>query len=236
MSYFAIKIVAIILMVIDHVGYILMGNMPLLRLVGRISFPLFAFLLVNGYYHTTDRKKYLVRMIVMALVSEVFYDFTFHRNILDIYGQNVFFTLTVGLISFIVTDKFKEIVSKKIDGIVQKLVIAVGEVGILGCFMILNRFIRADYGWYGILLIYLLYLTYGTKLRNKFMMVLAIGFANFVNIILANGVFQAYSILSVTFIMFFEEKKVNVPKPVKIGCYLFYPIHLFIIAVIRALM
>lgn len=235
MSYFTIKIIAIVFMLIDHVGYILMGNMPILRLVGRISFPLFAFLLVNGYHHTTDKKKYLIRMFVMALISEVFYDLTFHGQILEIYGQNVFFTLTVGLLSFIVTDKFKEIVSNKITGIGQKLIIAVGEVGILGCFMIVNRFIRADYGWYGIVVIYFLYLTYGAKLKNKFMMVVAIAFANFINIILANGVFQAFSILSIMFIMFFEEKKVAVPKSVKIGCYLFYPAHLFVIFVINLL-
>lgn len=236
MSYFAIKILAMIFMLIDHVGYILMGNVPIMRLVGRISFPLFAFLLVNGYHHTTDRKKYLTRMFVMALVSEMFYDLTFHRQLLDIYGQNVFFTLTVGLLSFIVTDKFKKIIGNKINGIGQKLIIIIGEVGILGCFMILNRLIRGDYSWYGIMLIYFLYLTYGTTLKSKFLMVFAIAFANFINIILANGVFQAYSILSITFIMFFEEKKVSVPKTVKIGCYLFYPIHLFVVFLIKVLM
>lgn len=236
MSYFVIKILAMLFMLVDHVGYLLMGNMPIMRLFGRVSFPLFAFLLVNGYHHTTDRKKYLTRMFVMALISEVFYDLAFHRNILDLYGQNVFFTLTVGLLSFIATDKFKEIVCNKINGIGQTLVIIIGEIGILGCFMIVNRFIRGDYSWYGIMVIYFLYLAYGTKIKNKFLMVFAIAFANFVNIILANGVFQAFSILSITFIMFFTEKKVSVPKPVKIGCYLFYPVHLFVIFLINMLM
>ncbi len=235
MSYLTIKIIAIVLMLIDHVGYKLMGNMPILRLVGRMSFPLFAFLLVNGYRHTTDKKRYLIRMFTMALISEVFYDLAFHGQILEIYGQNVFFTLSVGLLSFIVTDKFKEMITHKLDGVILKLAIAIGEVGILGCFMIVNRLLRADYSWYGIMVIYFLYLTYGAKLKNKFMMVLAIAFANFINIILTNGVFQAFSILSIMFIMFFKEKKVSVSKTVKIGCYLFYPAHLFVIFLINML-
>lgn len=94
---YTLKWIAIITMLIDHTGAIVFPQYRILRCIGRISFPIFCFLLVEGFFHTRDVEKYLTRLGVFALVSEIPYDLAFRRNILDIEKQNVFFTLFIGL-------------------------------------------------------------------------------------------------------------------------------------------
>ena len=59
LSSFWLKIIAVVTMVVDHVGMLLFPGNIMFRVVGRVSFPLFCFLIVEGFYHTKDIKKYL---------------------------------------------------------------------------------------------------------------------------------------------------------------------------------
>ncbi len=68
MTTFQLKALALLLMVIDHIGYYFDGAPDLLRLIGRLSFPLFLFCMVQGWRHTRNRKKYLLRLYGMSLV------------------------------------------------------------------------------------------------------------------------------------------------------------------------
>lgn len=58
MSTFQLKLLAVVLMVIDHIGYFLMPSNLILRIIGRLSFPLFAFLIVKGYKYTSNSKRF----------------------------------------------------------------------------------------------------------------------------------------------------------------------------------
>lgn len=234
MSYFVIKIIALSTMFIDHFGYILMGNNQAMRTIGRIAFPLFCFLLINGYFHTKDRIKYLVRMMFFAMISEVFFDFGAYMSF-NIFKQNVFFTLTLGLLSIMATEKYISEWVYKVKYIPETVSIPIGCAGILALFMAWNDFIRADYGWYGILLIYMFYWTYGSTQTNKAYMSIALVLADFMIVFVSGSTFQMYSILAIPFIMLFEDVYVNVSKRVKIFCYAFYPAHLFILGLIRFL-
>ena len=72
----AVKIIALVTMLIDHIGYIMYGHIDtgvynVLRGIGRISFPLFAFLIAEGFFYTKDGKKYLLRIMSFAFISEI---------------------------------------------------------------------------------------------------------------------------------------------------------------------
>lgn len=103
LSIYSLKLIALITMVIDHVGvvfaYSILPYYEIFRGIGRISFPIYAFLIVEGFFHTSDRRKYATRLGVFALISEVPYDLAFEREFIDISSQNIFFTLLMGLLT-----------------------------------------------------------------------------------------------------------------------------------------
>lgn len=75
-----------------------MNNNWIMRAVGRLAFPIFAFLLVEGYRHTSDIRKYFIRLFLFALISEVPFDLASTGQVFDLQKQNIFFTLAAGLI------------------------------------------------------------------------------------------------------------------------------------------
>lgn len=156
MSVLVLRILAILFMLVDHVGLLLGGlgvpfTMPL-RLVGRLAFPIFAFLIANGFRHTHSRLKYALRLLLVAVLSEIPYDlFVYGKITLYSRGQhlvtprldNVCFTLLLGLIFLCIHD-----FCKKRGGFAYVLDVAAFLVIAEGALLI-----SADYGRDGILLI-----------------------------------------------------------------------------------
>ena len=68
---FGLHILAMILMLCDHLWATLLSDFSWLTWIGRIAFPLFAFMIVEGFFHTKDRKKYILRMLIFAVISEI---------------------------------------------------------------------------------------------------------------------------------------------------------------------
>ena len=108
-----LKWIALVTMIVDHMGVLWLGKGSALywicRAIGRLAFPLYCFLLVEGFVHTRDPKKYLGRLLTFAVISEIPYDLVHDRLVLGptlgetlsnlLYGQNVLFTLALGLIA-----------------------------------------------------------------------------------------------------------------------------------------
>jgi len=84
-----LKLIALITMIIDHVGAIFFPQYIWLRYIGRLSMPIYAFLLVQGYKHTRSFTRYAIRLAVFALLSEVPYDLLFRRTWLEFGNQNI---------------------------------------------------------------------------------------------------------------------------------------------------
>ncbi|NLM86421.1 MAG: hypothetical protein GX171_06995 [Clostridiales bacterium] len=134
-----IKLVAIITMIIDHVGVIFFPGVLFLRLIGRIAMPLFCWGIVLGAQRTRDWKKYVLRMLIMAFVSQPFYMWALNHSITQF---SVMATLLLGLLAII--------------GMQKKWYYSHIWAPIL-CLIISASF-QMDYGWRGVLLIILMHL------------------------------------------------------------------------------
>ena len=85
-------------MLIDHLGCTIYPDLLWMRYVGRLAFPIYAFLLAEGFYRTKNVKKYLLRLGIFAIISEIPFDLALKEGMIDMSSQNVYFTLFLGLL------------------------------------------------------------------------------------------------------------------------------------------
>ena len=227
LSNFDLKLIAIITMTIDHIGVVFETFFSnFFRAVGRISFPIIAFLLTEGYVHTKSFGKYFFRLLGLAMVSEVIYDYVFFDSFFYFNSNNIFFTLTLGLLTLYFLDKSKILIKKyikeKIDFTIIYSVVTFLILFIMGTFAMLLNF---SYGMLGILVISFFYL-----FKNNFS--LTILSVSLVTLILGE-VMQYFSLLSLILIYFYNKK---LGKKCKIFFYLYYPIHILILGLIKMLL
>ena len=135
---FQLKCIAIVTMFIDHVGAILFPGELIFRYIGRISFPIFCFLLIEGFSHTRDIRKYMILLAIFALISEIPYDLAFRHTWFDIERQNVFFTLLIGIVMMYALERCATWPEKAIVVILSMWIAVV---------------LKTDYNFKGILLI-----------------------------------------------------------------------------------
>lgn len=207
MSSFNLKLIAIVTMLIDHIGAVLFPQYIVFRIIGRISFPIFCFLLTEGYIHTNNFKKYIIRLLIFAFISEIPYDLAFHNQILYIYGQNIFFTLFLGMILLKLIDCFK---SQN-----NYFMVFVSTI----CICILAYMLKCDYGYRGILIILVFYIF---KYDFKKMLF-------FQTLILLYSPISIFGLFAFIPIHIYNGKK---GYNIKYLFYIFYPIHLFILYLI----
>jgi len=209
MSNSSLKIIACLTMLIDHIGATLYPDMSLLRMIGRLSFPIFAFLVVEGFHHTQNIKKYGIRLGVFALISEVPYDLAFRGNLIDFYRQNIFFTLFLGLVSLWFYHRYRS----------QRPMIAIFAVFLIGSLSVL---LRTDYSIYGIVMIFL----FDFFRDRRFFACISAGAINFT----MGSAIQGLAIFAMPLILLYNGKKgINL----KYLFYGFYPIHLTILYVLQ---
>ena len=227
LSNFDLKLIAIITMTIDHIG-VVFGTpfYNLLRAVGRLSFPIFAFLLTEGYVHTKSFSKYFLRLLVLALISEVIYDYVFFGSFIYLGANNIFFTLALGLFTLFLLDKSRCLVKRyfkdKIDLIIILPITYLLIVVIMGLIAELLSF---SYGMLGILIISFFYL-----FKNNFLlMVISVS----ISTLILGEPMQYFSLFSLILIYFYNKK---LGKKCKMFFYLYYPLHILVLGLIKMLM
>ena len=139
-----LKWIAVLTMVIDHVGAILFPDQIWMRVIGRVAFPIYAYCLAEGFRYTSDYRRYLGRLALFAILSEIPFDLAFSGVPFSFAHQNVFFTLTLGLILLWVLERCRE-----------QLLLCAGAFAVL-CF--LAQALHMDYGAGGLLMVFAFYL------------------------------------------------------------------------------
>ncbi len=205
-SGFTLKWIAMVCMLTDHVGAVLFPQYIQLRIIGRLAFPIYCFLLVEGAVHTSDIRRYELRLLAFAALSEIPFDLAFYSG-LSFSHQNVFFTLFLGLV---VVEQY------------QKNRTKLSSLFIFLTAMVLAEVLRTDYGAAGIVFILCFYL-----LHRHFFAGQAVFAA--MNFLMYGLSVQAYAGLSVIPMLLYNGKK---GPSMKYFFYLFYPAHLLAIRLI----
>ena len=228
-----LKIIAMILMLLDHLwGTIIPGN-QWMTLIGRMAFPIFAFLIVEGFFHTSDLKKYMKRLFIFGLISEIPFNLIYTGSIIFPFHQNVMFTLLLGLLIINEIDKLKN--TKEI----KKKIIPILKIFL---FLLISIIGFVDYGVTGVLTIVVFYLFRGFKLawigQLISLILLYIVFFEGQSVIL--NIFnheyflplQSIGVLSLIFIWLYNGEKGKNNKLIKYLFYSFYPVHMLVIYLI----
>lgn len=130
---------------------VLYNSYIITRYIGRVAFPIFCFLLVEGFGRTRDVKKYALRLGVFALISEIPFDLAMKAKVFDFTYQNVYFTLLIGLLTMVAFD----FIGKRKQKTVVKLILSAGALA-LGA--VVAELLNTDYGAIGVISIMLLYI------------------------------------------------------------------------------
>ena len=186
-----------------------------MRMIGRIAFPIFCFLLIEGFQKTHDVRKYALRLGLFALISEIPFDLAFNAQILEFAYQNVFFTLFLGLLAMIGYDWIwkRRWFSAKVPGTAVKLLLS---AVVLGFFCFAAEVLKTDYAAIGVICITVMY-----AFRRKKAAQIAAGCVAFV--------WEITAPLAFIPIGFYNGKR---GLKLKYIFYLFYPLHLLLIYLI----
>lgn len=239
----ALKLVACTAMLMDHIGAALVvpteavyhsdvelyTNMAwinlVLRCIGRIAFPVFCFLLVEGVYHTRDPKKYVRRLAVGMMLSEIPFDLAFFRDGISWAHQSVMVTLLLGCLMVLLMNRSK--------GLRKLLWIAP--------FYFAAEWLHTDYGGDGILVIAMFALVKGTKhekwwrLAGMFLLYWDFSYqCGYYNLDVRIPM-NRLPLLSAIPIFCYDGRKLTHNKTVQWAFYLFYPVHILILALLKLL-
>ena len=223
----ALKLIAIFVMLIDHSACILLSQYPpaltplfcigqnaytpyrICRDIGRIAFPIFCFLLLEGFSHTRNRKNYGRNLILFALISELPWNYMF-ADTWHYKKQNVFFTLFLGYLAFCALEYFRENRTR--------LFLT------LSWLLAVSFFLQADYGWRGFIFLLIMYLLRDDKAPQAI-----IG-----SCWLAYEWKACFAFLPIN--MYNGQRGFIRGKLSKYFFYVFYPLHITVLVILRRLL
>ncbi|OBA01257.1 conjugal transfer protein TraX [Paenibacillus polymyxa] len=199
---------AMLTMLIDHVGLVFFPTDPDWRIAGRLAFPIYAYALYMGYTRTRNMRSYMLRLLGLALISQVPYMLAF-----DVHRPNVIWTLLTSLLALAAASRMKHWAA------------ITGLYVLIALFMELSQM---DYGAYGLLLV-LIY-----RFTRSYMIIAAHFVLNIVYDMVHHANIQHFSLLSSILIVCFATEESGFYNRVPRWLWRsFYPVHLAVIALIR---
>lgn len=206
----SLKLIAVICMLLDHVAWLWVPVSlpvgPLMHLVGRVTMPIMAFMISEGYVHTHDFRRYAGRLLVFALASDIPY-FFFERSTSQ---HNVMFTLFLGLLAIWLSDHFP---------------------AYLGFFaaamMVLSLWLSLDWSFIGVLLCLIFW-----RLRGRCSaIIISVVLMAIISCVVYGGWWQIGMVLALPILRCYNGQR---GRGSKWGFYVFYPGHLAVLAALRA--
>lgn len=231
----ALHILAMSFMLMDHLWATLLPAQDWLTCVGRIAFPIFAFMAVEGYFHTHNFKKYALRLLLFAVISEVPFDLMYGGTWFYPVHQNVIWTLLMGLLGI----HLMETVRKK-----QKIWLYVAvSVFVVMLGAVLGTLCMVDYYGAGVLMIFVFYFFRGRKWWCLLGQILAL---YWINVRMLGGFMypirlfgmefelcqQGLALLALIPIWLYRGRQGYHSKVFQYICYAFYPVHMLILVLI----
>lgn len=229
-----LRTIAVVLMLSDHIWATAMSFGNWMTYIGRMAFPIFAFQIAEGFVHTSNFKKYAMRLLGFALVTEIPFNLFYSSRWFNPYHQNVLFTLLLGLLAIYVIDNAKK--NKSVKNIalsaIWLLLICVGAT--LGF---------VDYGFLGMLTVVMFYILRDFPFAWLAQLVAMV----LINIVFFEGLVvpvellgktfeiptQGFAVFSLVPIWLYGGKKGKSSKIMQYGFYAFYPVHMLILYLIK---
>ena len=230
-----LHILAMVWMLMDHLWATLLPAQDWLTCVGRLAFPVFAFMTVEGYFHTHSFRKYMQRLLLFALLSEVPFDLMYGGTWFYPFHQNVIWTFLLGLSGIYLMETIRKKYKIWAYVLVAALVVAAGAVlGTIG---------MVDYYGAGVLTVFIFYFFRERKWWCLLGQILAL---YWVNVELLGGLMypiqlfgmefeicqQGLALLALIPIWLYRGRQGYHSKPFQYICYAFYPVHMLILVVI----
>lgn len=232
----SLHIMAMIFMLCDHLWATIVPGNDWLTCIGRMTFPIFAFLTVEGYFHTSSLKKYVKRLLIFAIVSEIPFNLVMGSRWFYPIHQNVLWTFLLGIGLIHLNEK-----AKKKGKVFIRVLTAIGTI-LLAYIVGILTFV--DYYHAGVLMVLVFYFFRGRKWWNYLGQFLLM---YYINVEMLSGfsyeielfgkmhylVRQGFALLALIPIWLYRGKEGYKSKVLQYVYYGFYPVHLLILALIR---
>lgn len=231
-----LHILAMGFMLCDHLWAMFFPKEEWLTCIGRIAFPIFAFMIVEGYLHTRNLQRYLLRMFVWAILAEIPFDLMYSSSIFYPYHQNVLWTFLLSLLLIILIEKSKSCfqpvlaaflsVGLTILGFVLGYATMVDYYGV-GVLMVLTFYFFRNRNWKSWLCQFLcLYILNVKLLGGYYYVVQVFGFE-------IEIVQQGFALLALILIWIYQGRQGIHNKVFQYFCYGFYPVHMLLLFIAR---
>ena len=224
-----LRVMALCLMLLDHLWATVVPGNLWMTCLGRMAFPIFAFQTAEGYAHTSDLRRYLRRLMVFGLISEIPCNLMISGSWLYPFHQNVMFTLALGLLALRALDR-----AKAESRLLRR---GLWLLAVLGCCLA-GAVTFTDYGFYGVVTVLLFGISrnmpYG-KLLQLAGMILIHGVAMKGLVLRPFGLYvplQSLAVFSLIPIWLSSGEKGRRSRLVQYGSYLFYPLHMLILGIL----
>ena len=216
-----LKLIAMISMVFDHAGDMFFPDVMWPRMIGRLAMPIFSFFIAEGFSHTRDKKKYLCRLGIFALISEIPFDLAFEGR-LGIGHQNIMLSFFLAVVALMLYDWIQGgTKSEEKHTSIGKTVLGVIAVAAIAAISLL---LRADYTIFAVIAVFLFYV-----LRQKHPLVRTGVGAAFLALTRTVGYYCTTGLSFIPLAMYNGKKG----RGLKWLFYGFYPGHLLLLAAIK---